>query len=65
MIVWDGLNEEERECNALDVNGKTLGTVETTRLLVDNEEDREHSRRQIAITSGGSGVVSDGQRGKD
>ena len=39
VIVWDGLNEEERECNALDVNGKTLGTVETTRLLVDNKEE--------------------------
>ena len=34
VIVWDGLTEEER-----DVNGKTLGTVETTRLLVDNNEE--------------------------
>ena len=39
VIVWDGLNEKERECNTLDVNGKTLGTVETTRLLVDNKEE--------------------------
>ena len=30
-----------------------------------HKEEREHSRRQIAITSGGAGVVSDGQRGKD
>ena len=52
-------------CNVLDVNGKTLGTVETTRLLVDNKEERDHSRRQIAITSGGARVVSDGQRGTD
>jgi hypothetical protein len=39
--------------------------VETTRLLIDNKEEREHSRRPIAITSGGAGVVSDGQRRKD
>ena len=51
--------------DVLDVNGKTLGTVETTRLLVDDKEEREHSRTQVAITSGGVGVVSAGQRGKD
>ena len=45
-------------------NVKALGTVETTRLLVDNKEEREHSRREVVITSGGAWVVSDGERGK-
>ena len=31
VIIWDGLHEEERECNELDDNVKILGTLETTR----------------------------------
>ena len=50
MIIWDGLNsEEERESNELDDSVKDLGTVETTRLLVDNYEEREHRREVILV----------------
>jgi hypothetical protein len=38
VIMWDGLNVEERECHELDDDVKILGTLESTCLLVEHED---------------------------
>jgi hypothetical protein len=38
FIVWDGLNAGGRESNGLDDDMEVLGSLETTRLLVDYDD---------------------------